>query len=173
MLDGSNNVLAQCNGYWVPHLHSLIKQYKLEHSDSSEADSGYETMQLTPEAAEIQKLFDDAISSVEELDSWDNWLVKVLEPYLVGYSSNQPNKHNTDYGGQWRPTNFLDNPDYIRVFEKMKTRPDIFARFTRGTRVKGYGNFGNNLIYLETPYMTGPCWAPSLKLLKVLYWVNY
>ncbi len=150
-------VFSQWDGFWVPNYKALIEEFKLENSRSEAIPT--KEREITPAGAEIQKKFDEAIASIEELGDFEEWIVKTLKPY----------KHDTDYGSQHYPSHFLENPHYIRAFQKIETRKDIFFRSTRGSRIKSYGDFGEDLIYLETSYIKGPCWAPSKKLLKKLY----
>ena len=82
---------------------------------------------------------------------------KTLEPY----------KHETDYGTRYQPSNFLNDSTYLQKLEEIKKKSDMFMHFNRADNVKRFWDY--NLIYLETNKKTGPCWAPSKKLLQDLY----
>jgi len=99
-----------------------------------------------------------AMSKVEELENWESWVEKTLEPY----------KHETDYGTRYQPSNFLNDSTYLQKLEEIKKKTDMFTHFNRADNAKRSG-WDWNLIYLETPKKMGPCWAPSKKLLKKLY----
>lgn len=178
----ATNVLTECNAYWVPDNQALLNHFlnsvaKLPNSEpkvldlndahsasltetknSSSLHSGTEGLQ-TDSAKEPAKsaAWKKSISKVKEVDNWESWVEKTLEPY----------KHETDYGTRYQPSNFLNDSTYLQKLEEIKKKTDMFTHFNRADSPKRFWDY--NLIYLETPKKMGPCWAPSKKLLKKLY----
>lgn len=156
------NVFEQCNGYWYPCNKALTEQYKRESSEICDDFPTEESIdssgKAVPPTGHQGKLLKDATAHIEELGSYDEWVVKVLEPY----------KHNFDY-----TTLSYNEPvtdlDYLRKFEEVKKRTDIFATFTNAGLLNKRSGIEYNLIYLENKVKKGPCWAPCKKSLKKLY----
>ena len=98
-LDEVSSVLKQCDGYWIPNRAVLVEKYKLINSapDSCHDGAPQEGIQLTPEALEKKALFEDTISHIENIDSWDVWIEKTLGLDWP-YQGLEPYKHTTDYG---------------------------------------------------------------------------
>ena len=159
-------VLTECDAYWVPDNQALLNHFLNEQrsaaltetNDSSSLHSGTEGLQ-TDSAKEPAKsaAWKKSISKVKEIDNWESWVEKTLEPY----------KHETDYGTRYQPSNFLNDSTYLQKLEEIKKKSDMFMHFNRADNVKRFWDY--NLIYLETNKKTGPCWAPSKKLLQDLY----
>lgn len=177
-----SSVLGQCDAYWIADNQALLNHFlAIEKSiESNDQASGKEKCSfgtpcgalssITTEDSQIdntKKLsnavarMEVAMSKVEELENWESWVEKTLEPY----------KHEVNYGTRSKPANYLTDPkypDYIRSFEEIKKRPDIFIRYGRADTAKRSG-WDWDLIYLEMDKKRGPCWAPSKKLLQNFY----
>ena len=83
----------------------------------------YATIHLS-HCGQLPRAFENAISHIEELGSYDEWVVKVLEPY----------KHNFDYTTLSYNEPITDS-NYLQKFEEVKERTDIFATFTNASRL--------------------------------------
>mgnify|MGYP005628877303 FL=1 len=172
-----SSVLGQCDAYWIADNQALLNHFlaiekSIEPNDqaSGEEKCSFGTpcgalSSITTEDSQIdntKKLsnavarMEVAMSKVEELENWESWVEKALEPY----------KHETDYGTRSQPSNFLNDSTYLQKLEEIK-KNDMFMHFNRADNPKRFWDY--SLIYLETPKKMGPCWAPSKKLLKKLY----
>ena len=157
------NVFEQCNGYWYPCNKALTEQYKRENSEicddsptEESIDSSGKVVPHTGHQGKLLKLpkvipnaerLNDATAHIEELGSYDEWVVKVLEPY----------KHSFDYTTLSYNEPVTD-PDYLQKFEEVKERTDIFAIFSCASRINKTSGIEYSLIYLEKNVKKiGPC----------------
>jgi hypothetical protein len=174
-----SKVFRQYNGYWVPDNQALLNHFLKDEAKKSSTSfpkgAGACVESLTSiagnpygvgakphapnpvgvgaelhasQVGQTTELFDEPERFVFE--SWEIWVDKTLEPY----------KHKFDSGTRFQSSNFLTNTEYRRALEKVKSKTDIFARFSRVDSVKRLG-WNYDLIYLETAKKSGPCWAPK------------